>query len=336
MRFDLPKIPSVLALSQLLDQPAKTLYWLRNARNCQKQSDSRHYHCWWIRKRSGGWRLVESPKPRLKEIQRQLLIRVFDRFPPHALAFGFRKGRSVVDFLQPHIGQQACLKIDLADFFTHVTTGRVFGLLRKAGYCREVAHLIALLTTVRTSERLLTIDHPDPAFTIRDHALTRRHLPQGAPTSPAIANLCAFGLDVRLSGLARRHGSHYSRYADDILISGDLELERLAHRLKIVAGTIALEEVFEVNFRKTKLMRSNQRQLAAGVVINEKLNLARSHYDSLKATLFNCVKHGPQTQNRDSHPFFREHLNGRIMWVEQLNPQKGRKLRELFERVRWN
>ena len=340
MRFDfskdLPNIPSISALSRLLDQPTETLYWLANARSLRNHGDSRHYNSWWIRKRSGGWRLVESPKSRLKKVQRQLLAQIFDRIPPHALAFGFCKGRNVVDFVKPHVGQQACLKIDLADFFTHVTTGRVWGLLRKAGYNREVAHLIALLTTVRTSQRLLSIEHPNSAFTIRQPELRRRHLPQGAPTSPAIANLCAFGLDVRLSGLARRYGAHYTRYADDIVISGDHELERQAHRLKIVAGTIALEEGFAVNFRKTKLMRSSQRQIATGVVLNERLNITRSNYDSLKATLFNCAQHGPQSQNRDAHPFFREHLNGRIMWVEQLNATKGKKLRELFERIQWS
>ena len=335
MRFDLPKFQSITSLAKALGEPTASLYWLANAKTQHNLKDSRHYDCWWIRKRSGGWRLVESPKARLKQVQRELLAQIFDYVPPHALSFGFCKGRNVLDFAKPHVGQQAWLKFDLQDFFLHVTTGRVFGLLRKLGYNREVSHLIALLTTVRSSETLLTVRHPDPSFEIREPALRKRHLPQGAPTSPAIANLCAFGLDVRLSGLARRFGGHYSRYADDILISGDHELERQASQVKVTAGSIVLEEGFEMNFHKSRLMRSSQRQTAVGMVLNERLNLVRKDYDSLKATLFNCVKHGPDSQNREGNAEFREHLNGRVMWVEAINAKKAIKLRQLFEQIQW-
>jgi len=164
--------------------------------------------------------------------------------------------------------------------------------------------------------------------------LTQRHLPQGAPTSPAIANLCAWRLDARLSGLARKLGGvHYSRYADDILLSGDNDLARQAKRIKILAGAIALEEGFQINFRKTKLMRSSQRQTACGMVLNEKLNIDRRQYDLLKAILFNCIRHGAKSQNRNRHAHFKQHLAGRIGWIEQVNAQRARKLQALFEQI---
>ena len=335
MRFDLPKIRSGVALARAVGEPVESLHWLANARTHGNRKDSTHYRNWWTRKRSGGWRLIESPLPRLKQVQRELLPLVFDRIEPHPLSFGFCKGRSVIDFAKPHVKQSACLKLDLRDFFSQVTTGRVFGLLRKMGFCREVSHLIALLTTVRTDVETLSVGHPDPSFDIREPALRKRHLPQGAPTSPVIANMCAFGLDVRLSGLARSVGAHYSRYADDILISGDHDFARQAHRLKTVAGTIALEEGFEINFRKTRLLRSSQRQFVAGMVLNEGTNLPRVEFDRLKAILHNCVRHGHKSQNRDSHPRFREHLEGRVRWVETVNATKGAKLRILFDQIVW-
>lgn len=335
MRFDLPQFESKAAFANAVGESLEDLHWLANARTFANRKDSRHYRSWWVRKRSGGWRLIESPLPRLKQVQRELLGLIFDRIEPHALSFGFCKGRSVTDFAKPHVGQAACLKLDLTDFFLCVTTGRVFGLLKRMGFRRDVSHLIALLTTVRTCEEVLTVGHPEPAFEIRDFAFRSRHLPQGAPTSPAIANLIAFGLDVRLSGLARKAGAHYSRYADDILFSGDSDFARQAKRISIVAGTIALEEGFEVNFRKSRLMRSSQRQFAAGMVLNERTNLRRRDFDRLKATLHNCVRHGPISQNRASHPWFREHLEGRVQWVETISNNQGRKLRELFEMIRW-
>jgi hypothetical protein len=274
----------------------------------------------------------------LKAVQRRLVDEVLGAAKPHALSFGFCKGRDVIDFLKPHLNRPVCLRLDLKDFFPSIGTGRVFGLMRCLGYRRSVAHLIALLTTVRTSERILGIEHPEvvPFPNQWSRVYSRRHLPQGAPPSPAIANLCAYGLDVRLSGLARSLGGvHYTRYADDLLFSGDENLARQSRRLKPLIGAIVIEEGFEPNFHKWRLMRSSQRQVATGVVLNNGMNLDRRAFDRLKATLFNCVKSGPASQNRRSHPHFRQHLDGRVQWVERLNAARGAKLRAIFERIDW-
>jgi hypothetical protein len=71
-------------------------------------------------------------------------------------------------------------------------------------------------------------------------------------------------------------------------------------------------------------------------VVNERPNLTRTDYDRLKATLHNCVKHGPAAQNRDGHADFRAHLAGRVAYAAWLNPARGRRLRELFERIAWD
>jgi len=72
---------------------------------------------------------------------------------------------------------------------------------------------------------------PAPTLSRAHHRLGRRlaapHLPQGAPTSPALANLAAFTLDRRLTGLAGALDATYTRYADDLTLSGS---SRLLHR----------------------------------------------------------------------------------------------------------
>jgi hypothetical protein len=73
----------------------------------------------------------------------------------------------------------------------------------------------------------------------------------------------------------------------------------------------------------------------AGVVVNEKPNIPRAEFDRLKAVLTNCVRHGPATQNRDNHADFRAHLLGRISHVAMLNPNRGAKLRAIFDRIAW-
>lgn len=164
---------------------------------------------------------------------------------------------------------------------------------------------------------------------------TRPHLPQGAPTSPALANLCACRMDCRLDGLARSVGAQYTKYADDLAFSGGESLERCVTRFAAHLVAIAHEEGFRVNYRKTRIMRQGVRQLLAGLVTNQHANVSRKDVDLLKATLTNCVWLGPETQNRNSHPYFRLHLEGRISFVQSINPARGARLRALFDRIQW-
>jgi hypothetical protein len=163
----------------------------------------------------------------------------------------------------------------------------------------------------------------------------RPHLPQGAPTSPALANLASYRLDCRLAGLAEAVGARYTRYADDLAFSGDRDFGRMIDRFYIRVCAIALEEGYEVNTRKTRLMRQPVSQRAAGVVLNHHLNAPRANYDRLKAIIHNCVVHGPNEQNRVSATDFRAHLAGQIAHIEMLNPARGKKLREQFQRIQW-
>ena len=64
--------------------------------------------------------MIESPKPRLKAIQRFLLAQIIERIPPHEAAHGFRKGRSIATFTPQHVGRElvlglAALAPDIAD-----------------------------------------------------------------------------------------------------------------------------------------------------------------------------------------------------------------------------
>lgn len=86
---------------------------------------------------------------------------------------------------------------------------------------------------------------------------------------------------------------------------------------------------------KTRVRRQGVRQTVTGIVVNQHINVSRADYDRLKATIHNCVVHGPRTQNHRQVEEFRAHLLGRISWVESLNPQRGQRLRAEFLRIRW-
>jgi hypothetical protein len=163
----------------------------------------------------------------------------------------------------------------------------------------------------------------------------RAHLPQGAPTSPALANAMAYRLDCRLGGLAQAAGGAYTRYADDLAFSGDAEFARGVGRFALHAMAVAMEEGFAVHARKTRVERQGVRQQLAGLVVNSRINVARDEFDRLKALLTNCVRHGAESQNREAHPAFREHLRGRVGFVESVNAARGAKLRAIFEKIGW-
>jgi hypothetical protein len=163
-----------------------------------------------------------------------------------------------------------------------------------------------------------------------------RHLPQGAPTSPALANLSAFGLDVRLAGLAQSWRLQYTRYADDLTFSGDARFIAALRDFIPLAEQVIRSEGFQSKRQKRRVVRANQRQVVAGVVVNARINVARSEYDVLKAILHNCVTHGPGSQNRQDHPRFEAHLRGRIAHVARLNPTRGQRLLAILERIKWS
>jgi hypothetical protein len=176
---------------------------------------------------------------------------------------------------------------------------------------------------------------PESKFALRQrHEIP--HLPQGAPTSPTLANLVAFKLDCRLSGLAISAGATYTRYADDLLFSGDADFAAGAERLLAKVGAILIEEGFEANMRKNRVQRRGVSQRAVGMVLNVRMNPPREEYDRLKAILHNCVKKGPASQNRENHGDFQGHLLGRIAHIEWLNPEKAARLRRSFEKIVWD
>ena len=185
--------------------------------------------------------------------------------------------------------------------------------------------LTGLCTNRVPSARLLAPDLRDRFDWIGRQRYRERHLPQGAPTSPALANLSAFRFDMRLAALARSLGATYTRYADDLAFSGGGTLARDVERLQIRVAAIALEEGFALQLRKTRVMRRGTRQQLAGVVVNRHPNLARDAFDLLKAILTNCIRSGPASQNRDAHPDFRAHLAGRVAHAAALNAARGAK-----------
>ena len=324
----------------MLDWYANTAAW-NHAPGATKLD---HYHYRWVAKARGGVRLIEAPKENLRIIQRRILREILDRVPVHEAAHGCVRGRSVVSNARLHSASPLLLKLDLQDFFISIPAARVHALFRTLGYPQETARYLTGLSTHSTPARRLREspqeEYPSPEELRRRREWARqfmaRHLPQGAPTSPALANLCAYRLDLRLSGLARKCQAKYSRYVDDLVFSCTDADPAQGRRILTMAQGIILEEGFVPNWRKTRMAPASTSQRITGLVVNERPNLPRREFDTLKAILTNCRRHGPASQNRLNIPDFRAHLLGRLSWFRQVNAARGERLKSLFDQVRWN
>ena len=273
----LPDLPAMGDIAKWLNLELPQLEWFADigGRNVRADDERlRHYVFKWVAKRSGGFRLLEIPKSRLRALQRRLLHELIEYVPPHESAHGFRARHSCVTNAEQHVGRQVVVRLDLQDFFVSVSALRISALFRTLGYPEGAARVLTGLCTNQVPFRVL--DARDPAKydfeQPRPDWLTRKrfqspHLPQGAPTSPALANLCAFNLDLRLQAAAESLDARYTRYADDLVFSGGRQFERGARRFISLVGAIALEEGFSINFHKTRIMSRGSCQKVNGIEI---------------------------------------------------------------------
>lgn len=333
-QWQLPSLTSKLELAEWLGVTCAEVDWLTRSRR-DRPVEKEHYRYRWIA-RPGRPRLFEIPRLRLKQAQRRLTA-LFALIPPHPAAHGFVAKRSAVSCLETHVGQQVVLRMDLQHFFPSIRRGRVTAMLREFGYPQLVAALIARLVTATVPPPILEEARPlchEQSFELLQHSLGQPHLPQGAPTSPAVANLISWKLDCRLTGLAEYVGARYTRYADDLIFSGGQQFGRGLSQFREFVLAIALDEGFFIRHYKTRTMRRSGRQSAIGLVMNEKLNVPREDHEQLRAILHNCSRSGWESQNRDEHPDFLSHLRGRVAYIAATNPERGTKLAGMLERIK--
>ena len=323
--LDLPQLTTPADLAEWLAISPEELTRFADLRGLSARSDDPfgpHYRCHLHEKTNGDLRLIEEPRPFLKRLHRRILMGILDQIPAHPAAMGFCKGRSAVQGAARHAGEALVISFDLADFFPAIDTARLYGVFRALGYPQPVARPLSGLVSAITPPRVLKT----PGLAAAHHLATR-HLPQGAPTSPALANAAAYRLDCRLAGLARSMDATYTRYADDLTFSGDPHIEG---PLQSAIPQIVQEEGFALNLAKTRAMPAHRRQSVTGITVNRKTNLRRSDFDRLKATIHHLKT---KSDPRRNDIRFLTRLSGQIAWAEALNPMRGHKLRTSFNAV---
>jgi RNA-directed DNA polymerase len=265
--------------------------YLRRASN----DPENFYRYFTIPKKSGGSREIAEPLPSLKDIQRWILDNVLYRCRPSIFAKGFVPGKSILDNARFHLGQHLVLSLDVQDFFGSIRAPRIFRLFERIGYCKPLAMLFTRLCTLNEV------------------------LPQGAPTSPALSNLISIRLDKRLGGYAKKQGLRYTRYADDMTFSGDLDPASVIKLVRVVLE----DEGMRLNESKTRLMHPHNRQETTGIIVNtSKMQAPRSYRRRIRQEAYYIAKYGldghMQFTGRDRANYL-NHLRGKSQFVLNVN-----------------
>ena len=283
---------------------------LRHLSQHRHRETAPHYVTFAIPKRTGGERLIHAPKRRLKTALRALDRLLVSKLPKSAHAHGFVRGRSVATNAAPHVGKAVVLHFDIKDCFPSIHYGRVRGLLLALGYSYPVAAALAVLVTEAPRQ-------PVAAEGKLYHVPTGpRVCVQGAPTSPGLCNAVLLRLDRRLAGLAEKHGFVYTRYADDLTISGD-DTSKIAKFLKLVPEIVAAEG-FAVNAKKTRVLRAGRRQAVAGVTVNKTMGLSRHERRKLRAAL-----HRQSVAKGVGDPREQLRVQGKLAYLYMLNREQA-------------
>ena len=241
-------------------------------------------------KPNGGQRILYIPLGRLRKLQDKIKDRILSAATFPKYLHGGIKKRSALTNVKNHSRKEAVLALDIKNFFPNIRPERVMRVFGKLGYSGEAAKILT---------RLTTYEH---------------QLPQGPPTSPAIANLCIPRADARFSGLARAQALNHSRLMDDMTLSGSRRLGKFTR----LAARIVEEEGFSVKQgKKGKLMMQNERQEVTGVALNFKKNVPR---DRRRATLGDAVH-----LLRAGLPIG-DRTRGKLAWVSSANPRAGRQV----------
>lgn len=241
-----------------------------------------HYKTFSIPKKSGGCRTIHAPNKKLKFVLKLLNKALQYAFVPHPAATGFVPGKSIIDNAALHTKQRYVYNIDLKDFFHSFDYEQVNRGLRKAfpqlfasrGW--DIPHIIASLCTHR----------------IETDKCRRVVLPQGAPTSPTITNILCYKLDRRLTGLGKRFGATYSRYADDITFSSIHNLYRKKAFQNELNRIIRNNGNLIINPKKTRLQKVGYRQEVTGLIVNEKINVRRKYIKEIRMWLYYWERYG--------------------------------------------
>lgn len=338
--INLPVILSLGHLAHLTDVGLPVL------RNYVERSDD-PYRVFQVKKKQVGLnaprkhRTICVPEPSLMRLQRWIAQNVLNAERPHPRSYAFTPCRSLIQAAEHHAGCRWLIKMDLKDFFESINERQVYLVFRSMGYGALLSFEMARICT-----RLPGAYTAGPTYNLSLGYKFRRsgHLPQGAPTSPMLANLVVRRLDRKLESISLKYGWLYSRYADDLTFSTK---EKTGRGAAISLVKIIEREVHDFGLRKnpekTSITPPGHRKVLLGLLIDrDQPRLTRKFRNNLETHLFalahpdlgakaHCAKRGFR-----SITGLRRHLAGLIAFAHAVDKPYADRLYADFNKIDWS
>jgi len=340
-------LPPVLTLRHLSEMAGCSY---RSLRRIVERTHLRPYRFFQVKKRSTGTRLICVPTGPLMQVQKWINRFVLQSVPSHPCSMAFARGQSIVDCARRHCGCQWLIKLDVRRFFESISERQVFQVFVGLGYRPLIAFEMARLSTRVPKKR----PRPDERkrwsngtaaqekYSLEDYrSADVGHLPQGAPTSPILSNLCVHGLDENLAALAHENRLVYTRYADDMVFSTTSPFSR--DKCMYIARTVSEQmKVFglRTNTTKTSIVPPGARKVVLGLLVDrDHPRLQQTFRKQMELHMYHLTRHGPlpHAEKRDFDSVFRLKLflEGKISYASSVEPEFGESLWHQFNAVEW-
>lgn len=270
------------------------------------------YETVYITKASGKKREINKPDIVLKSFQKSVYKNILLHIPTSDYAVAYKKGSSLRYSTAVHIGKPMILKLDIKNFFGSILYKTVQEMFLKQGYDYFMATTLATLCCYKG------------------------RLPQGTPTSPAISNIVMREFDDQVSCFCNARNIAYTRYSDDMTFSGSFDSNEVIEFVKDKLN----KSGFQLNNKKTKLIKQGQRQTVTGVVVNEKQQLPKGYRKQIRQEIHYCQKYSVKSHilhanlttyiRPNGDVYYKEYLlnlYGRINYALQINPSDDEMLK---------
>lgn len=325
-------LASVLTLNHLAYQTGSSYGFLRGIieRNTDPYTDLS------IKRRNGRrMREISIPDPTLMEVQRWILHQILAMLPTHHSSYAYTTGKSILHCAKRHLGANWIVKLDIRNFFPTITEAQAYTIFKGAGYQPLVSLELARICTRYAahvdyidSRRYRVTPHYPQYATIRAYKRPfLGFLPQGAPTSGALANLASSTLDVKLTELANQHDCVYTRYADDLIFSSGRAFDRdMALLIVKAARRILRSERFVMHEQKTSIIPPAARKLVLGLLVDgDRIRVSKRLRSRINTHIrgvevFGLSPHVTHAQFSSIDGFVR-HVSGLLAFVHDIEPE---------------
>ncbi|MHC5229315.1 reverse transcriptase family protein [Enterococcus sp. LJL99] len=255
-----------------------------------------------LQKKNGGERKIKAPLPTLNIIQKWIFENILANLKCSVYCKSYQKNLSLKDNAKFHRRQPILMKLDISSFFDDISWGLIYNIFKNLGYSVEVSTLITKLVMYTENGKV-------------------KGIPQGAISSPMLSNLVLKKFDENIGYYCVNNKIRYTRYADDLTFSGNFD----TYKLKTFVNKELHKNGFLLNNRKTKILKSNDRQVVTGIVVNEKMQVSRKYRKNLRLEIYHLLFRTQQhfeykkLKNYDEKSMYLKTIIGKVNFVLQVN-----------------